>query len=209
MATKTQLRGNCQCCGRDQAVLATTGTLAKHGYTVKGGWFQGVCSGHHHRAMQDDRSVTDRIVAEVRSQVAELRKTAQAYRVGTAHPARIAKASARPGEDATIAWDEAPDWMRNDARRSAIYALENRAAAGEHFANDLEALANAMHGQPLREEKVSAGPAPILAGERRISTKRGVLTATSVVGAWVSWRDERGLKSRMSSRAWRALELSV
>lgn len=207
MTTKTQLRGNCQCCGRDQAVLATTGTLAKHGYTVKGGWFQGVCSGHNYRPMQEDISVTRDIVATVRADVAKLLEHAADFKAGKAHPPTC-KASHAPGAK-PVAFADAAPWQQRDAIAAAIYATESRARAGEHFANDLEALANAMHGQPLREEKISAGPAPILAGERRISRQRGILTATSIVGAWVSWRDERGLKSRMSSRAWRSLELST
>lgn len=207
MTTKTQLRGNCQCCGREQAVLASSGTMAKHGYTVKGGWFQGVCSGHNYRPMQEDVSVTRDIVATVRADVAKLLEHAADLKAGRAHPPTC-KTSHAPGAQ-PVAFADAAPWQQRDAITAAIYETESRARAGEHFANDLEALASAMHGQPLREEKVSAGPVPILAGERRISTKRGVLTATSVVGAWVSWRDERGLKSRMSSRAWRALELSV
>lgn len=207
MTTKTQLRGNCQCCGREQAVLASSGTMAKHGYTVKCGWFLGVCSGHNYRPMQEDISVTRDIVATVRADVAKLLEYAADLKSGKAHPPTC-KTSHAPGAQ-PVAFADAAPWQQRDAITAAIYATESRARAGEHFANDLEALANAMHGQPLREEKVSAGPVPILAGERRISTHRGILTATSVVGAWVSWRDERGLKSRMSSRAWRALELSV
>lgn len=63
-STKIQLRGNCPCCGRDQAVLAS-GRMSKHGYTVEQGWFQGVCSGDSHAPMQKDRVVTDRIIAQV------------------------------------------------------------------------------------------------------------------------------------------------
>lgn len=35
---KTQTRGICQCCGREQAVLNGTGFMSQHGYTVKNGW---------------------------------------------------------------------------------------------------------------------------------------------------------------------------
>ena len=205
MATKTQLRGNCQCCGRDQAVLATTGTLAKHGYTVKGGWFQGVCSGHNYRPMQEDRAIADRIIISVRADVAKLLDQAAALRSGTAHPEKC-RVSHRKGAE-PVAFAEAPAWAQRDAIQSAIYATENRARAGEHFANDLEALAEAVHGQPLREVKVATGPAPIEAGERRVS-KRGTLTATSVIGARVYWRDERGFKSYTGSQAWRLLPLA-
>lgn len=207
MTTKTQLRGNCQCCGREQAVLAPFGTMAKHGYTVKGGWFIGGCSGHNYGPMQEDISVTRDIVATVRADVARLLEYAADLKSGKAHPPTCKTSHAPDAQP--VAFAEAPAWAQRDAISSAIYATENRARAGEHFASDLETLANAVHGQPLREEKISAGPAPILVGECRISTHRGILTATSIVGARVSWRDESGFNSRMSSRAWRALELSA
>ena len=72
MTTKIQLRGNCQRCGREQAVLAPSGTMAKHGSTDKGGWFIGGCSGHNYGPMQEDISVTRDIVATVRADVAKL-----------------------------------------------------------------------------------------------------------------------------------------
>lgn len=45
---KATHRGTCQVCGRVQAVNAKTGMLAKHGYTVEWGWFEGTCRGSDH-----------------------------------------------------------------------------------------------------------------------------------------------------------------
>ena len=40
MKKEIQIRGNCQCCGKEQAVVG--GLMSKHGYTVENGWFSGV-----------------------------------------------------------------------------------------------------------------------------------------------------------------------
>jgi len=70
LATNNQIRGNCQCCGNQQAVVGSM--MSKHGYTVDGGWFNGVCSGRNHVPLQVSREHTDLIVAQVRMEVPEL-----------------------------------------------------------------------------------------------------------------------------------------
>ena len=45
---KATHKGTCQVCGRVQAINAKTGMLAKHGYTVEWGWFEGTCRGSDH-----------------------------------------------------------------------------------------------------------------------------------------------------------------
>lgn len=49
-APDIQHRGNCQVCGRLHAVVK--GKVAKHGYTVKDGWFEGACNGQFYAPMQ-------------------------------------------------------------------------------------------------------------------------------------------------------------
>lgn len=200
---RIQVRGNCPCCGRDQAVVK--GTMSKHGYTVEQGWFQGVCSGDRYAPMQVQREVTDRIVAQVRKDVAELMEKVEQLKAGKIHPTHC-KTSSRPKAE-PVAWADAPEWARNDAVRTAIYQTEGRARAGTSFADQMEALLNAVHGQPLREVTVESGPAPIQIGERRMS-ERGVLTVVSVQGARVYWKDERGFKSWTGSSAWRKLQIA-
>lgn len=203
-STKIQLRGNCPCCGRDQAVLAS-GRMSKHGYTVEQGWFQGVCSGDSHAPMQKDRVVTDRIIAQVRADVVKLLQQAADLEAGKIHPLTCKVSHMRNAEP--VPFKEAPEWAQREAVRSAIYGAQSRARAGESFADQMEALVNAVHGQPLREVPVEEGPAPVRAGERRKSP-RGLLTATRVEGARVYWKDERGFKSWTGTQAWRKMELA-
>lgn len=79
--SKTQTRGNCQCCGRDQAVAK--GTMAHHGYTVDNGYFNGTCGGHMHAPLQVERTVADSIVAKCRQDAERLDKRAAALKDGT------------------------------------------------------------------------------------------------------------------------------
>lgn len=42
---KATHKGTCQVCGRVHRINVKSGMLAKHGYTIDWGWFNGVCSG--------------------------------------------------------------------------------------------------------------------------------------------------------------------
>lgn len=205
METRKQLRGNCQCCGRQQAVLGT-GRISKHGYTVENHWFSGVCQGEHYLPLQKSRDQADEIVDRVRTDCDELERTANAYREGKAHPARIAKPVYRHGEDQTKAWEEATAGERELGIQSAIYQIESRVRGGRAFADMLEQLANDRHGQPLFEVEVETGPAPILFDEKRKSPIGRVLSVVRVDGQRVYWKDEKGFKGWTGSSAWRKYE---
>ena len=84
---KTQLRGNCQVCGREHA--ASIGSVAKHGYTVKNGWFEGACNGWQYAPMQHDRTVTDKVCAKIRAECAQLLQKAEDYSTGKIHPTTV------------------------------------------------------------------------------------------------------------------------
>lgn len=202
--TKTQTRGNCQCCGRDQAV--TRGRIAKHGYTVEQGWFVGVCNGHNYAPMQHDRSVTDKLVADVRSKAAALRQEAEAIRSGSVRPKMVRMGATRNSKE--VPYQDAPAWAQQEAVRKAIIAAENRAGAGEAIADELESLATQLHGRPLRDVPVESGPAPVMAGEKRV-TARGVVEATLVTRGRVWWKDAKGFQSWTGSAAWRRLPLAA
>jgi hypothetical protein len=208
ITNKTQTRGICQCCGREQAVLAS-GFMAKHGYEVKdrgdGGWFHGVCSGQHHKPMQIERAQADRIIASVRADVVSLLARAADLKVGKVFPDLAASYQRDDkGRTVMVSYLEAEAWQQRDAVTAAIYKAEQRARAGESFANGLSKIADEYHGQPLRIVAKEDGPAPILNGDKRTLRQREV-TATGVNGAKVYWMDPRGFKGSMSSRAWRAL----
>lgn len=206
MDTRKQYRGNCQCCGRRQAVL-DSGFMAKHGYTVDNGWFKGICSGQHFQPMQNNRVVTDSIISQVRADCSELLATVRAYKDGKAHPARITKTSYKRGEDSTMAWEDAAEWQQVSGLRTAIMQLEGRARRGLGFADTLETLVNEVNGKPLYEVEVEKGPAPIQYGESRKAPSGKILKVVRLEGQRVYWKDERGFGSWTGASAWRKYEL--
>jgi hypothetical protein len=56
--------GTCQACGRQQAVGNDTGRIAKHGYTVDWGYFNGVCHGAGKQPAEVDVTYTRRLIVE-------------------------------------------------------------------------------------------------------------------------------------------------
>ena len=150
-----QLRGNCQLCGRLHAIISRTGKVAKHGYTVEHGFFSGVCSGSHYVPMQESREATNAAIEAVRSEVAELRVRAGALRAGKIHPPSVK--SNRYGAE-PIAWEDASEYQRAEAVKSAAWTAERRAEIGERFADQLDALAAQTLGTPLVEVRLDAKP---------------------------------------------------
>ncbi|WP_175787496.1 hypothetical protein [Burkholderia anthina] len=203
--TKTQTRGNCQCCMRDQAVL-DTGRMSKHGYTVKGvhghGWFSGVCSGEHHLPLQKDRSHLDAIVVTIREEAANLEHRALGLRDGSVKPQTAKEGPWSKAKD--IPFAEASAYQQQEAVKHAIYSAENRARQGRTLANQMADFADKVYGTELREVPVEAGPAPIKLGEKRVSSATGrVLEAVELRGARVYWKDSKGFKSWTGTQAWR------
>lgn len=211
--SKTQNRGHCPCCGREQAVMAS-GRMSKHGYQVKDGWFSGVCNGDSHPPIEVSREAADMIVAQVRAQVAELRAQAQQVRDGKLKPRTVRtgrqfRGASSKWEEVVVPFAEAPSYQQEGAVRSLERSFDRRADLGDNFADCLERLANEHHGKPLRTVKVEAGPAPILAGERRTLAGGDVATASRVEGARVYWtRGEKGFKGWTGTQAWRKLPLA-
>jgi len=62
--------GTCQVCGSSQMLPA--GVLSKHGYTVDGGFFNGVCPGAGHAPLEQERALADEVAADLLRQSAEL-----------------------------------------------------------------------------------------------------------------------------------------
>lgn len=81
MKTKATAAGSCQACGRVQKL--PDGTLAKHGYTTRWGFFEGTCVGTGHKPYEQDCSLIQRFIdsatksrADVLARIAELAKPA-------------------------------------------------------------------------------------------------------------------------------------
>lgn len=213
-SVKIQLRGNCQCCGRQQAVVR--GFMSKHGYEVKNHWFQGICSGEKFEPLQKSRVQADQIIASVRRQCVELRALVVELESGKKVPAqaRSGKKIEEPGvprfkwKDEMVPYADAPEWERANALQSAIWNSKQRADSGEQFANDLEKLAGECFGKPLIEVKLDAGPAPIMAGERRQSPGGSVLIASYMHQARVYWKSDKGRPGWTGVQAWRKMPIA-
>jgi hypothetical protein len=196
--------------------------MSKHGYEVKnrgqGGWFSGVCSGNRYAPIERERAQADMIIASVREECASLRQRAADIRAGVIKPKEAKKdgVSKRVEVNGRYEWvydmvpfDQAPRYYQDEAVKSEAFRAERRAEMGESFARDLEKIVNEYHGKPLLEVAADAGPAPILAGERRLGGGgERVLIAKYVDRGMVHWKDERGFGSKMHSRSWRLLPMA-
>ncbi len=211
--SKIQYRGNCQCCGRQQAVVG--GLMSKHGYTVEHGWFNGVCSGNYYQPMQFNRDKADRIVLEIRAEVVKLLAKVEQLRNGTLFPEFVTKtiynAQIRKSEKISIPFAEANEYDQEGAVRGMAWSLECRAKDGTAFSNQLEKIANEVFLTDLIEVQKTE-VAPILVNEKRINKETGmVYTCFKVEGARVWWTstrpsDNKLLKSWMGKQSWRGLE---
>lgn len=146
---RTQERGHCQLCGRDHAVR---GFVAQHGYTVKHGFFNGVCPGHSYRPMEQDRTHTDLTANLMRKKAAEKKAQAERFATGEEKP-RDAKESSQYRAK-TIPFAEASEAMQKEAVETVVSQLRMQARALMQAADELQSLASKFHGQPLRTVKV-------------------------------------------------------
>lgn len=199
---KTQQRGHCQCCGGEWAVPTKTGCMSKHGYQVKNGWFEGPCQGEHYRPVEQDRTVADTIVAQVRKDVAALKKRARDLRNGTIVPDTAHEGPWSRAKD--IPFQQSSVWEQKRAVESEIRRCESRADMGKSFANQIESIANTFYGKPLRTVAVDPPPPPIQIGEQRV-LPAGPVTVIRIDQGSVICHDDSGRKKRISTRQWRTL----
>lgn len=215
-----QTRGNCQCCGNQQAVLKT-GRMSKHGYTIDHGWFNGICQGERHQPMQNDRSITDKIISDIRAEVAGLRELAKELAEGKKFPKQagsgnfVLEKNERGHSrrvEVYVPFADAPAYRQDAEVETAIYQAESRARMGEGFSNDLEQIVNKVHGTKLIEVEKKSPTAYIQPGEkRRRHSGSCILTAKYQDGARVyyTYEGENGKIGQgwARSASWRKMEL--
>ena len=215
--SKTQLRGHCQCCGREQAVrrVATDGVsfvahprsfVAHHGYTVEHRYFKGPCPGHKYAPIEECRETADRVVASVRREVAGLRLEAERTLAGLADPETY---KGHLGQIHVFA--DANEYIQSGWRKSTADDLNHRAKAGEQIADFISKLVEKVHGQPLIVVKKSE-PAPYIQRGDRRAVGEAVYVCNYQDGGKVYFHLEKdGPTSRdytTSSRAWRLLPVA-
>ncbi len=137
-----QTRGISQCCGREQAVV--NGRMSKHGYTIKQGWFTGVCSGRNYVPVQISREKTDQLIACVAAEVAELFIAADKYK-----SREITPKTALTYKREVIAFEQGDHRQQSESRTRHEWDCRNRARMGEDFVKTMTEIANKYHGQPL------------------------------------------------------------
>lgn len=158
-SSRTQLRGHCQVCGREQAVdPSRSGLIHHHGYNLRFGYFQGTCTGHHSLPMEKDRTHTDSVIGAIRTNVARLRRRAAKLRAGTEILQTIRRSrynrDARRSELVEIVFASLPAFEQARELEMEIADIEFRARSGEDFAIFLAALVEAKFGKPLRSVAV-------------------------------------------------------
>ncbi len=198
---KTQQRGHCQCCGGEWAVPVKTGCMSKHGYQIKNGWFEGPCQGEHYHPIEQDRAVADTIVAQVRKDVAALKKRARDLRSGIIVPDTAKEGPWSRAKE--IPFSQASEWEQKRAIESEIHHCELRADMGKSFADLIERAVHTFHGQPLRTVAVDPPPPPIRPGDRRV-LPTGPVTVIRINRRSVVCRDGDGHRT-LSTLQWRTL----
>lgn len=145
METIKQIRGNCQCCGRLQAVK--NGHMSKHGYTKQHGWFAGVCSGERYAPMQITREQTDKVIADITAEIPELIAKADQVKAGNLTPKFIVVG--RYDNKKEILFADADKHQQARAVYSLEWSFRNRASSGKIFIATLDEIAEEKHGTEL------------------------------------------------------------
>lgn len=180
-SSRIQLRGNCQCCGNDQAVVR--GYASKHGYTVDNGWFNGVCSGQNYEPIQVSRVQADRIVESVRQSIVKIEKELAAVEAGSVIPETIVSGYGKTRSE--IPFAQGTLTQQEQAVFILKHNLTHRIQVGKEFANNLEQMANRYHGKPLSEVKLDE--AGVVVGSV-VKVSGSVVTVTKI-----EYRQARGI----------------
>lgn len=159
--SKATHNGTCQCCGRKQAVNVRTGRIAKHGYTVDYGFFDGTCGGSDHLPLEVATDLNIKTVEAMIKFAAE--REAKADGEITKVPVVIRE------EDAYV-WgkiNKRTEWLTreqyeakqsyyrfDDEVQALRFSLRRTAEIVRKDAADLDALRDKVHGQPLIARKV-------------------------------------------------------
>lgn len=212
MTTKTQLRGHCPYCGRQQAIK--NGTMAHHGYTVDWGYFNGVCTGQQHRPLEQDRTVWDLLKARLLEDADQHDDIARRLEDGTLDPkGKTEKVRTGYGqyEMKFTPWNDLDQWQQRDERRAAVWASRSRAKGNRDHVKWMDELADKVHGQPLIEVKKAEAPEHISRGEKRKLGDGTVATVHENQGRRIVFRytSETGKVRQgwMAPISWRKLEV--
>lgn len=154
--------GHCQVCGKIQA-LPFDGRLSLHGYKVAGfGFFAGVCQGARHLPLQQERTKTDAIIVALREYAVRQSERAVELQTGRSNPeqarsgkyVKVLKTGRRgyqyeSSEPEMVDFSLAPPYYQKQAVDAAIAEAQSEARHARGFADNLQQLADRIHGTPL------------------------------------------------------------
>lgn len=150
MKNKATHRGTCQACGRVQCLPSNL--LAKHGYTVDWGFFNGTCCGSDRLPLEQDKTLTENIIKQLREVVAPAAdKLAADLEAGIVFP-KWRKEIFKDGKHQTVevAREELSEYNQGQQLAGAIHRAKQQASHARSHARDLEGLIASRHGQPLQ-----------------------------------------------------------
>lgn len=169
--SKATHNGTCQVCGRNHAYNGAT--IAKHGYTVDFGYFNGTCPGSDNAPLQVSRELSDTVAASLRDTADSLDNRADRLDSGAEKVERIANKVRENGR--TVVKMETRDEMEARAGLSGRFAFDSHvrhlptklrysAASHRRAADSMDERADATLGTDLLAREVAA-PKP--AAERQ------------------------------------------
>lgn len=154
--------GTCQACGRQHAVNVKSGKLAKHGYTVDWGFFNGTCSGSDNLPLEQDAELNLAIIKQLTEQAAQLDIEAEGeitkvqIKVGHKWVGRKAVPQYKLVDRAEFEATR-PSYEKFDREVELVRTrLRRQAELFRSHAADLDRLRESRHGQPLIERPVEA-----------------------------------------------------
>jgi hypothetical protein len=146
-------RGTCQACGRPTAMQLRNDKLAKHGYTVEWGFFNGICFGSEAQPLEVDKTITEKVIAELTERAIEAEKLAADIEAGKVELQfyKRGKYNAQTGKNEKIACrrDELMPWDADQQVRSAVCNAQSQARHMRSHVSMLQKLIAERHGKPL------------------------------------------------------------
>jgi len=150
--------------------------LAKHGYTVDWGFFNGVCMGAEAKPLEHDHSMTDSIIKQLREQAVQSDKLAADLKSGAVEP-KFFKRGKWDGqkcrfEQIECTRAELSDWDAQQTIAGAICRAESKARHERAHADMLAKLIETRFGQalyPVSDRKqLSVGNHVLLGGKKGV-----------------------------------------
>lgn len=148
---RVQYRGVCQVCGREHAIVS--GLVAKHGYTVELGFFNGVCRGEHFAPMQHSVDESKRVIEMCEVEAVKSIEAAKKMEAGEISPAAVSRGYGK--NKSVVKFEEADVYEQIRAREAAVWGLRGQASQYRAHSEMLGRLVVEYFGKELRPVVVS------------------------------------------------------